>query len=269
MLSGTMPPVRVAHIEAREVGGIGARVLVGLDRHAEGAPEQVEVVHVERAEIDLQRVEDVRQAEAEQLRLGAVEVVVELRRRGAEGGEQLLRVELGLLAGFGEQRLRRIVERGAAAPGEILELELEAARRAKARDRGRIEAECEGVGDLHQRRAHGGDDARGVLIGPAFVPGLQDGEFDAGVRLAGEGQEVEAADRDDILHARRSQQGCRAPAWRPRPCAAARRRRAAASRRRNSPGPRPAGRSTGCAATRRRWRRAPRRTARASPSGCG
>ena len=68
----------------------GARILVGLQRHAEGAAEQVEVVDVERAQIDLQRVEHVGQVEPEQLRLVAVEVVVELRRRGAERREQLL-----------------------------------------------------------------------------------------------------------------------------------------------------------------------------------
>ena len=70
--------------------------------------------------------------EAEQLRLVAIEVVVELRRRRAERREQLLRVELRLLARFGDQRLGGIVERDAAASGQVLDLELEAAGGAEA-----------------------------------------------------------------------------------------------------------------------------------------
>ena len=126
---------------------------VGLHRDAEGAAEQVEVVDVERAEIDLQRVEDVRQAEAEQLRLVAVEVVVELRRRGGERGEQLLRVELRLLARLGDQRLSRVVELRAAAARQILDLEFEAAGRAEAGDRRRIEAQRKGFRDLRAASA--------------------------------------------------------------------------------------------------------------------
>ena len=82
-------------------------------------------------------------------------------------------IELRLLARLGDQRLRRVVERDAAAPGQILDLELEAAGRAEAGDRGRIEAQREGVGDLQQLRAHGGDDARGVLLGPRSSHGFR------------------------------------------------------------------------------------------------
>jgi hypothetical protein len=96
--------------------------------------EQVEVIHVERAEIDLKRIEDVRQAEAEQLRLRPIEIIEELRRRGGERSEQRLRVELRLLAGRRDQRLRRFAELCAPAPGQILNLEFEAACRAKPID---------------------------------------------------------------------------------------------------------------------------------------
>ena len=136
----------VAHIKTRQIGRRGARILVGLQRHAEGAAEQVEVVDVERAEIDLQRGEDVRQIEPEQLGLVAVEIVIELRRRGAERGEELLRADLRLLARFRDNGLRRLVERYAAAAGQILDLEFKAAGRAQARDRGRIEAQHERAG---------------------------------------------------------------------------------------------------------------------------
>ena len=42
----------------------------------------------------------------------------------------------------------------AAAAGQILDLEFEAAGRAEARDRGRIEAQHEGAGQAEQLRAH-------------------------------------------------------------------------------------------------------------------
>ena len=145
-----MPPALLRTNSLLRSDGGGARILVGLQRDAERVAEQVEVVDVERAEIDLQRVEDVGQAEAQELRLGAVEIVEELRRRGRERGEQRLRVELGLLARGREQRLRRIVERRAAAARQILDLELEAAGRAEAVDRGRIEAQRKGVGNGEQ-----------------------------------------------------------------------------------------------------------------------
>ena len=64
---------------------------VGLRDHPEGAAEQVEVVDVGRAEIDLQRGEHVGHVDAEHLRLGAVDVEIELRRRGLEQREHLRR----------------------------------------------------------------------------------------------------------------------------------------------------------------------------------
>ena len=50
--------------------------------------------------IDLQRGEHVRHVDAEELRLGAVDVEIELRRRGLEQGEDL-REDAGRLAGLG------------------------------------------------------------------------------------------------------------------------------------------------------------------------
>src|SRR6202040_707190 len=140
--------------------------------------------------------EHVRQIEPEQLRLVTIEIVVELRRRRAEGREQLLRIELRLLAGFSDQRLRRLIERRAAAAGEVLDLELEAASRAEAGDRWGIEAQRDGVRDMEQLRAHRRHDVRGVLLGRALVPRLEDRELHRRVRLRRPGEGIEAADRD-------------------------------------------------------------------------
>ena len=57
--SGTIVTVRVPHLELRDVLGRGAERRVGLRDHLVGAAELVEVVHVRRAEVDLQRLEQV------------------------------------------------------------------------------------------------------------------------------------------------------------------------------------------------------------------
>ena len=88
-----------------------------------------------------------------------------------EGREQLLRVELRLLARLGDQRLRRLVERCAAAAGQILDLEFEAAGGAEAGDRRRIEAEREGVRDLRAASARtAATMRRGALVGRRARP---------------------------------------------------------------------------------------------------
>src|ERR1700722_11803734 len=122
----------IADVQPREIGGGGAGLLVGLQRHAKGSAEQVEVIDIERAQENLQRVEDVGDVEPQQLGLGAVEVVSELRRRSRKRREQLLRIELGLLARLRDQALRRVVERKAAAPGQVLDLEFDSACGAEA-----------------------------------------------------------------------------------------------------------------------------------------
>ena len=67
-----------------------AEPLVGLDVHLPGAAELVEVVDVVRAEVDLQRVEDVADLHAQGHALGAVDVEVQPGRVGAGAVEQAL-----------------------------------------------------------------------------------------------------------------------------------------------------------------------------------
>ena len=78
---------RAADLEPQDVVAVEAEALVGLGADLVDAAEEVEVVDVGRAEIDLQRVEDVRQRHVQHLRLGAVDLEVDLRRVGAEGRE--------------------------------------------------------------------------------------------------------------------------------------------------------------------------------------
>ncbi len=80
---------RVAHADLEDVLRIVAMRRVRLRDDAERASEQVEVVDVGRADIDLQRRKYVGDVDAEELRLGAVDVEIELRRRRLEQAEHL------------------------------------------------------------------------------------------------------------------------------------------------------------------------------------
>ena len=74
--------------------------------HLVGAPEAVEVVHVQRAQVHLQRLEHVRELDVLALGLDAVDVDVELRHVdlvGAEGAAQR-RVLVGLAERLGQRR---------------------------------------------------------------------------------------------------------------------------------------------------------------------
>ena len=77
-----------ADLQRADVLRPGAKGGVGLDPDAVGAAEAIEVVDIVRAEIDLQRLEDIGDRDAQLCGLGAVEIGVELRRVDVVAGEQ-------------------------------------------------------------------------------------------------------------------------------------------------------------------------------------
>ena len=79
-------PCRLRTSSRRMSSGSEAELLVGLDADLVGPAELVEVVDVGRAEGRLQRAEDVVERDVEALGLHAVDVDVDLRHAGAEGG---------------------------------------------------------------------------------------------------------------------------------------------------------------------------------------
>ena len=106
-------------------------------------------------------------------------------------------IELGLLARLGQERLSGVIERLRAAAIEIFDLELEASGGGDARDRRRIEAECDRLGYRQQLGPDLGDDLRGREAA-AFAPGLEHGKGRQRVRLIGAGEEVQARDGNHV-----------------------------------------------------------------------
>ncbi len=182
----------IAHPDIEHVARVHAVFAVGLRHHPEGAAEQVEVVDIGRAEIDLQRGEDVGHIDAEQLRLGAVDVEIELRRRGLEQREHLLHA--GRLRRPSHHGVGRALQGLRAAPGAILDHHAEAAGIADAAHRRRRHH--------HHQRFLDGDELREQLaldrgrrlvrILGALVERLQHQEDRAGIRRVGEGRAGEA-----------------------------------------------------------------------------
>ena len=78
------PALSIARLEQADVFGIQAELRVGLSRHAIGAAEEGEVVHVGRTEISLERAEDVAERHIHALRFDAIHFEPELRHVGAK-----------------------------------------------------------------------------------------------------------------------------------------------------------------------------------------
>ena len=120
---------------------------VGLHLNAECTSQQVEVVDVGRADIDLQRVEHIRQVNAEELRLVAVNIEIELRRLCLEQREHLHQTRR--LRRAAHHRIDRALQRLRAAAVAVLD----------------HHAKATGVADaVHRRRLH--DDHEGFLQRP-------------------------------------------------------------------------------------------------------
>ena len=127
----------IADLEPADVVEFGAIVRLGLHPDLVDAAELVEVVHVRRAEVRLQRREHVAERDVEQLDLFAIDVDEHLRHAGTE--RRVERGEARLAAGrfhdFGDDLEQRRPPQVAA----VLHLHLEAAADAQAANRRRGE----------------------------------------------------------------------------------------------------------------------------------
>jgi hypothetical protein len=164
-----------------------ARVAFARD-DAIGTAEKVEVIHVRRAEIDLQRRENVGDADAEHLRLGAVDIEIKLRRRRLEQREHLLHADrLVSAAHHGDHGCLQDLR---AAPRTILDHHAEAAGIADARNGRRRRDEDESLVNrsqlLEQLALDGGGRLHGVVR--AFIERVERHEDGASIGRIGEGR---------------------------------------------------------------------------------
>ncbi len=144
--SGTVSPFELRTRIFKHVFAIHPVRIGRLRDHTKRAAEQVEVVHIGRAEIDLQRGEHVLHIDAEQLRLDPINVEIKLRRRCLEQAEDLLHARrLRGAAHHGEGG--GLQGRGTAA-GPVLDHHAKAAGIADAAHRWRRDGQHQRVLDL-------------------------------------------------------------------------------------------------------------------------
>ena len=195
-----MSPRDVARLQVRDVAQRQAERVVGLRRDAIGAPENIEVVDERRAHVDRERIEHARDGHAELLRLGAVDIGIDLRRARIEERERLR--EARRLHRRSGDRPRSPLERGQPAPGAILHVALDAAAGADARNGGRLDHEHEGFAQLPHLLAQIGEDAVfGQPLLFALLERLQAHEDDGRIGRVGEGCAVESGEGDGGLDA--------------------------------------------------------------------
>ncbi len=179
---------------------MGAERRIGLDLHLVGAAEPVEVVHVQRAQVDLHGVEHIRDRHAQLLGLDAVQVGVELRHVDLVARER--RAQLRRLARLLHEGLRGGEELLVADRAAVFQLHLEAAHRAEALHRRRREHGDERILDgavlLVQLAGDGATRQVGRL---ALVERLERDEHDAGARAVGEAVDRQAREGHGAFHA--------------------------------------------------------------------
>ena len=194
---------RASRAQPRDVRRIETKRPVGLRRHAIAAAEEIEVIHVDGAEIDLQRLEDALHGNVEHLRLRAVDVEVVLRRRRAEGAVDLLH-DAAAVARCRHLE-RALLERFETPAGAVLQHHLEAARVADAAHGRRLDDEYLRVLDLREARPQPLHDRGRRIAGRAFLERLESDEDRAGVRSIRERGRGEPGERDRAIRSRSAQ----------------------------------------------------------------
>src|SRR5207302_8491614 len=107
--------------------------LVGLDNDLPGPAEVVEVVDVVRAQVDLQRVEDVADRDSQGHALGPVDVEVQPGRAGAGAAEQASQTRSPVAPV--DNLIRHPLQLTQSKTAPVLDDELEAAGRSQSLDR--------------------------------------------------------------------------------------------------------------------------------------
>jgi hypothetical protein len=199
-----------AHADLRHALRVQPVVAVGLGGHPVGAAEHVEVVDIGRAHEHAHGLEDVGDGHLQHLRLVAVDVDVDLRRRGLEGREHV--DDAGRAVGLGDELLRDEGEFRRRHAERVLQAHREAGRCAHAAHRRRDEYEGLRLLDLRQLAAHLlGNPVDGLALLVTLLEIVEHEEQQAGVGGGGEGGAVAARESVGILDAGRGQHQVRRP----------------------------------------------------------
>ena len=175
--------------------------VLGLDVDLPGAAEQVEVVDVVAAERGLQGGEDVAHLDAQHLRLVAVDVEIDLRRVGGEGGEDA--GELGLLVGRHDAWPRMTAARSVGDwPCRACSTYWKPPVLPRPRIGGRLKGKAMAPWMAASLRPQAGDDGvdRLAAVG-ALLVGFQAHDEEGAVGRRDVVDEVQADDRQHALHA--------------------------------------------------------------------
>ena len=184
-----------AHPEPLHVLGARAQVALGLREDAEDAPEAVEVVDVEPPMNAWSVSKTSLDATPSVLRLGAVEVDADCGAFGAEGREE--RCELGGASPRSMMRCVTAAELARSSPPAVLELELEAARRARARGSAAGSKAKTARPGSPRAAAHVREDrVERLLLARRARPRARASRTPSRSSGAGSGQRVEAAEED-------------------------------------------------------------------------
>ena len=194
-------PGGVAGLQAGDVLDIVAELWLGLGDDLIGAAEAVEVIHIETAEIDLERFEKILQRDALRLRFFAIHIGLELGHVHGVSGVDLH--ELTASVSGADEILGGFVERGVALIATILDHHFKSPGRADAVHRRRGKDEDHGVLNLHEfpiERARNG--FAGELGSSAILEVIEADENDPAVRTDAESVNGEPGESNRVFHAR-------------------------------------------------------------------
>src|SRR5271165_2759124 len=127
--------VLISRIKSTDLIGLHSIIGVRLNVYLIGASEEIEIVHVIRPEISLQRIEDAQKGDAQTLHLRAVNIYIQLRHLRTERAEHLCQSRLSVSGTH--QLVCYCLQLAEPKMASIFDLELESADRTNALDRRR------------------------------------------------------------------------------------------------------------------------------------
>ncbi len=191
----------VAHFQLADLVFVQAELLLSLHVDLVGAAKAVEVVGIQRAQVDLQGVEDVADRHAVGLGLFAVDGGIDLGHVDRVAGEQA--EQLRHVMALGDDVLGFFVQLVVTQVATVFDLQAEPADGAQALYRRRWEDRHVGFLDIAVLAVQGAGNRTGRHARVfTLVERLEGHEHDAAVRAVGKTVDRQAGERHRAVHAR-------------------------------------------------------------------